>query len=312
MHVVAAEARRPLSGVVAYPSASLANRAVAYLEAGPAASAALVRDVLGLARAPRGVAERLAATLLEADPRVARTPDGRWTLVQGAATLPLDACRFAVVDVEATGPGPGAPGRIIEIAVVELAAGGGEARLALHTLVDPEQPIAPAVARLTGITDAAVRGAPPFARVADGVLTALAGAVFVAHHVQFDWGLVAAELERARALVLAGPRLCTVRLARRLLPPLASRTLDALAAHFGFAISGRHRAAPDAFAAARILAELLALARTRGAHTLADLVVRPARPRRPRRPRPAGLAGPAAPTASAISGPPPGVPGAAS
>jgi DNA polymerase III subunit epsilon len=256
--------------VVVDPAASLAQRAVAYLETGPAASGALVREVLGLSRTPRGVAERLAATLLGADPRVTRTPDGRWTLVRGDPSPTLDACRFAVVDVEATGPSPAQGGRIIELAVVELAAGGP--RLALETLVQPGQPIAPAVARLTGITDAVVRDAPRFGAVADRLVEALRGRVFVAHHVQFDWGLVAAELARSRALLLAGPRLCTVRLARRLLPPLASRTLEALARYFGFAIAGRHRAGPDAWAAARILAELLGLARARGATTLADVL----------------------------------------
>jgi DNA polymerase-3 subunit epsilon len=266
-----------------------------------------VRDVLGLARTPRGVAERLAATLLGADPRVARTPDGRWTLVRASPSPALDACRFAVVDVEATGPSPGAGGRIIELAVVELAGDGP--RLALETLVQPGQPIAPAVARLTGISDAVVRDAPRFGAVADRLVDALSGRVFVAHHVQFDWGLVAGELARSRALLLAGPRLCTVRLARRLLPPLASRTLDALARYFGFAIAGRHRAAPDAWAAARILAELLGLARARGAATLADLLaLRGARPGRRARPRtlaatparaPSDPSGPSAPRAAA-------------
>jgi len=240
-----------------------------------------VRDVLGLARTPRGMAERLATALLAQDPRVARTPDGRWTLVGADPSPALDACRFAVVDVEATGASPATGGRLIEVAVVELPPGGAAARLVLETLVDPERPIAPAVARLTGITDALVRGAPRFVAVADRLTAALSGAVFVAHHVQFDWGFVAAELARARALVLAGPRLCTVRLARRLLPPLASRSLDALAAYFGFTLGRRHRAAPDAFAAARILAELLALAQARGAVTLTDvLALRPARPAR--------------------------------
>jgi len=36
-----------VSGLTAFPSSSLVNRAAAYLEAGPASSVALVRDVLG-------------------------------------------------------------------------------------------------------------------------------------------------------------------------------------------------------------------------------------------------------------------------
>jgi DNA polymerase III subunit epsilon len=244
---------------------------VAYLEAGPAASGQLVREVLGLARTPRGAVERLATTLLGGDPRVTRTDDGRWALAASAAASPaLDGCRFAVVDLEATGTSTRRGARIIEVAVV--AVGGGDPGLVYHTLVNPEQSIPPVVARLTGITDALVRDAPPFERVVDDVLGALAGAVFVAHNVWFDWSFLAAELRRTRALLLAGPRLCTVRLARRLLPPLESRNLDALAHYFGFEIAGRHRAGPDALAAARILERLLGIARGRGARTLGDLM----------------------------------------
>ncbi|HEX4600741.1 MAG TPA: 3'-5' exonuclease, partial [Gemmatimonadales bacterium] len=184
-----------------------------------------MRDVLGLARAPRGVAERLAVTLLATDPRVARLADGRWTLTHEVQSPALDACRFAVVDVETTGTSPRHGGRVVEIAVVELAQGtdGADAPVIYETLVNPERPIAPVVTRLTGISDRAVQHAPRFADVAQGVLGALAGAVFVAHHVRFDWGFVAAELGRVSGLLLAGPRLCTVRLARRLVPGLESR-----------------------------------------------------------------------------------------
>jgi DNA polymerase-3 subunit epsilon len=244
---------------------------VAYLEAGPAASGPLVRDVLGLARAPRGTAERIARALLEQDPRVTRTGDGRWALAPSASrpSPSLDGCRFAVVDVEATGTNPRRGHRLLEVAVATLAADG--VRLAYETLVNPETPISPFVTRLTGISDEAARQAPTFDRVADDLLGALAGAVFVAHHARFDWAFLSAELYRTRSLLLVGPRLCTVRLARRLLPPLASRNLDALACYFGFEIAGRHRAGPDALAAARIFQRLVSIATDLGAVSLADL-----------------------------------------
>src|SRR5438132_91456 len=97
------------------------------------------------------------------------------------------------------------------------------------------------------------------------------GAVFVAHNVRFDWTFLLVELERARSLVLQGPRVCTLRLARRLLPALESRSLDTLAQFFGIEIERRHRAGPDAMAAARILGRLVGIAKEQGAGTLADL-----------------------------------------
>ena len=262
-----------MSGLTAFPSSSLVNRAAAYLEAGPASSVALVRDVLGLGATPRGLAARIAQALVGGDPRVTQTPEGRWTLAMAgtaAASPTLDACRFAVVDVETTGTSARAGGRIVEIAVVALEASGP--RVAFQSLVNPGVPLPPFVSRLTGISDAAVRGAPRFEEIADAVLASLTGAVFVAHSVRFDWGFVAAELERTRGLLLQGPRICTVRLARHLLPPLDALNLDSLADFLGITIEGRHRAAGDAVATARILGRMLAIARERGALTMADLV----------------------------------------
>jgi len=267
-----------VNGLTAFPSASLVNRAAAYLEAGPASSVALVRDVLGLGATPRALAARIAHALVGDDPRVAQTPEGRWVLAQTAndASSPaLDACRFAVVDVETTGTSARAGGRIVEIAVVVLEANAP--RVAFHSLVNPGVPLPPFVTRLTGISDAAVRGAPRFEEIADAVLASLAGSVFVAHSVRFDWGFVAAELERTRGLVLQGPRVCTVRLARRLLPPLDRRNLDTVADFLGITIEGRHRATGDAVATARIFGRMLAIARERGALTMADLLHPPTR-----------------------------------
>ena len=265
-----------MSGLTAFPSSSLGNRAAAYLEAGPASSVALVRDILGLGATTRGLAERIAHALVGDDPRVVQTPEGRWTLAAAAneaASPSLEACRFAVVDVETTGTSVRAGGRIVEIAVVAL--DGSEPRVAFHSLVNPGVPLSPFITRLTGISDAAVRGAPRFEEIADAVLASLAGSVFVAHSVRFDWGFVAAELERTRGLLLQGPRICTVRLARRLLPPLDRRNLDSVAEFLGITIEGRHRATGDAVATARILAHMLRVAQERGARTLRDLAQSP-------------------------------------
>jgi len=225
-----------------------------------------VRDVLGIARANRHTADRLATALLAPDPRFARTTDGRWTLAASPAASPaLDQCRFAVVDVETTGTRARRGDRVIEIAVVI------QGQVAFHTLVNPGVPIPPFVASLTGITDALVERAPSFDAVVDGLLHVFSGCVFVAHNARFDWAFLSAEVERARGLVLQGPRVCTMRLARRLLPDLPRRNLDAVAHHFDITIEGRHRAVGDAVAAARVLERLVGIAKEQGAGSLADL-----------------------------------------
>jgi DNA polymerase-3 subunit epsilon len=140
-----------------------------------------------------------------------------------------------------------------------------------HSLVNPGIPVPLFVASLTGITAAMVQEAPTFDTIVDRLLDALAGTVFVAHNARFDWNFVSAEVRRARGLVLQGPRVCTVRLARRLLPDLPRRNLDMVSYHFGIEIEGRHRAVGDAVAAAKCLARLLRIAKEGGAVSLADL-----------------------------------------
>ncbi|HEV8509430.1 MAG TPA: 3'-5' exonuclease [Gemmatimonadales bacterium] len=227
-----------------------------------------MRDVLGIIQANRHTADRIAATLLAPDPRFGRTDDGRWTLaaLPAEASPALDACRYAVVDVETTGVRAFRGDRIMEIAVVRL-----DGTVAFHSLVNPGIPIPPFVAGLTGIDAGMVRKAPPFEAIVDDLLDALEGCVFVAHNARFDWAFVSTEIERARGLLLQGPRVCTVRLARKLLPDLPRRNLDTVSYHFGIEIEGRHRATGDAVAAAKCLARMLRIAKGEGAVCLADL-----------------------------------------
>lgn len=254
----------------AVPEGTLVDRALSYLAAGPGESIALARDVLGLPHASPVIAERLAIALLGADPRVSRLDDGRWTVVPAGSGSPaLDACTFAVVDVETTGGRPSRGDRIVELAVVLVR--GDAVELAYESLVNPERPVAPFVVGLTGISDAMLRDRPVFAEIADDVLAVLGGRVFVAHNARFDWAFVSAELKRTRDRVLWGPRVCTVRLARRLVPELRSRGLDHVTQYFGITVEQRHRAAGDALATATVLLRLLELAREAGAGTLDDL-----------------------------------------
>jgi len=157
------------------------------------------------------------------------------------------------------------------------APGSAEPNVLFHSLVNPGIPVPPFVGSLTGITEAMLKEAPPFDAVVDALLHAFHDCVFVAHNARFDWAFVSAEVERARGLVLQGPRVCTMRLARRLLPDLPRRNLDTVSYHFGITIEGRHRALGDAVAAAKCLHRLVGIAKDQGAVTLADLTV-PVRP----------------------------------
>lgn len=271
-------------GVRAAPAGTLVDRSLRFLADQAADSLTLARDVLGIARATRAIADRVAVALLGSDPRVRRLVDGKWALATAAGeSAALSACTFAVVDVETTGSSAGRGDRITEIGVYTLS--DGQIALAFETLVNPERPIPNLVSALTRITDDMVRSQPTFAEIADDVVAALAGRVFAAHNARFDWAFLSRELRRTRDLTLEGPRICTVRLTRRLVPALRSRNLDAVAAYFGVEIERRHRAGSDALGTAQVLKRLLEVAEDTGVRTLEDLQAlgRPKRRRRRRR-----------------------------
>jgi DNA polymerase-3 subunit epsilon len=267
--------------MAARPESTLVDRALAALAEESRPARWLAAHVLGLVQAPDLIAERLAMALLGADPRVQRLADGRWALVSVATGAPLlEECAFAVVDVETTGGSAAGNDRIIEVAVVLVQ--GERRELVFESLVNPGRPIPGVVTGITGITDAMVRSAPPFETVAESLLDALAGRIFVAHNARFDWRFVTAELRRVRALRLEGTHFCTVRLARRLVEGAESCALDALTFRFDLQNPARHRAAGDALATAELLQRLLSLARQAGARTVADLERLQARHRRRR------------------------------
>jgi DNA polymerase-3 subunit epsilon len=271
-------------GTSAYPDSTLLERVLAQLRLEPRTPSTLCHEVLGLLGAPAVICDRVAIALLGADPRVRQLDDGRWGLVPEAQGSPLlDDCAFAVVDVETTGMRAANGDRITEIAVAVVH--GQRREIVFQSLVNPERPIPRAVCAITNITNDMVRNAPRFSEVAERLLAALAGRVFVAHNARFDWNFVSAELRRSRDLTLDGARFCTVRLARRLVTGVRSCGLDNLCRFFGFQNEARHRAAGDALVTAELLCRLLSLAREEGARTLQDLMLIEARRTRRRRRR---------------------------
>ena len=79
-----------------------------------------------------------------------------------------------------------------------------------------------------------------------------------------DWRFICHEMGMATGMTLSGRQLCTVRMSRRLLPQLPSRSLDGLALFFGVEIESRHRALDDAVATAHVLLRLIDMAEDQG------------------------------------------------
>jgi len=181
---------------------------------------------------------------------------------------PLNEITFVVLDVEAI-IARSRPARIIELGAYRVH--DGQIAAEFQTLLNPEAPLPRFVAGLTGISELMLSSAPKFAEVAGAWLDFAGDAVLVAHNSDFDLPLLNREIERVfPGQRMRNPELCTVDLARRLLRNSAGHNLDALADHFGFEITQRHRAAGDAHATARVLLCLLDQLQEFGVRTLSE------------------------------------------
>lgn len=160
---------------------------------------------------------------------------------------------YAVVDIETTG-GYTAAGSITEIAIRVF--DGENVTGSLDTLVKPEQRIPLYITRLTGIDNEMVRDSPAFQEVAKRVFEMLQGCIFVAHNVNFDYSFIKHHLGEA-GYNYDAPRLCTVRMARKIKPGLRSYSLGTLCDALDIPIENRHRAGGDADATVTLLTKLL-------------------------------------------------------
>jgi len=188
------------------------------------------------------------------------------TLDQG---IPLDEVTFCVVDLETTGGSP-RDCKITEVGAVKYR--GGERLGSFQALVDPEVPIPPFIAHLTGISDHLVAGHPPIEEVMPAFLEFARGAVFVAHNAGFDFSFVNVNLGRLDYAPIPGPPVCTAKLARRVVwPDVPNVKLQTLAKYFRTRVTPIHRALDDAEACAEVLHGLLDLGGRLGILTLGDL-----------------------------------------
>lgn len=156
---------------------------------------------------------------------------------------------FAIVDIETTGGMPHMHG-ITEIAIVMH--NGVEVTGKYVTLVNPRQKIPPFIVNMTGISDAMVAEAPLFEEVAPQIYNLLKDRIFVAHNVSFDYSFVHYLLGKA-GFQWSAPKLCTIRLSRKVFPGLQKYGLGSLTRDLGIRIEGRHRAWGDAQATAEVL-----------------------------------------------------------
>jgi len=160
---------------------------------------------------------------------------------------------FAIVDIETTG-GSASHGGITEIAVVIH--DGQNIIHEFQTLLNPNMPIPAYITGLTGIDGTLLRDAPTFDEIADQLWELIEGRVFVAHQVNFDFSFIREAFLRV-GKDFNSPRLCTVRLARKIFPGMGSYSLGRICEQRKIPILARHRAMGDAKATALLFDQMV-------------------------------------------------------
>ncbi len=160
---------------------------------------------------------------------------------------------YAIVDIETTG-GHAASGAITEIAIILH--NGHDIEGSFHTLINPQCLIPRYITALTGITEEMVRDAPAFSEVAPVIYNLLADRIFVAHNVNFDYSFIRHHLGKNN-IEWEVPKLCTVRLSRKVFPGHPSYSLGNICRSLHIQLTDRHRAKGDAMATAALFSMIL-------------------------------------------------------
>ena len=160
---------------------------------------------------------------------------------------------YAIIDIETTGGQYNEEG-ITEIAIYKF--DGHEVVDQFISLVNPEKPIQPFVVKLTGINNAMLGSAPKFYEVAKRIIEITEGCVIVAHNASFDYRILKTEFRRL-GFDFKKQTLCTVELAKKLIPGQESYSLGKLVRSLGIPMADRHRASGDALATVKLFKMLL-------------------------------------------------------
>ncbi len=166
---------------------------------------------------------------------------------------PLAGTEFIALDTETNGLG-GDQCELTEIGAVLV--GGGELHERWDSLVHTNMPLGRGIQRFTGITQEMIDVAPESDAVLPSLELMLRGRVLVAHNAAFDRRVLRQAFTRIGMQWPDPPAICTVALARSLLPLQRERRLAALAGALGIEVHVSHRALADAETCGRILCAL--------------------------------------------------------
>ncbi len=167
---------------------------------------------------------------------------------------PMDQFDLVIFDFETTGLNV-ASDQIIEMGALRRKPDGTITEFS--TLIDPGQSLPEVTTRICGITDDMLKGKPKIHEVMDKFLEFIEGGILVAHNADFDYPFLKQSCSRLGKKI-DFPCFCTLKMSRKLLPDLESKSLDSLAKHYALEFIARHRSVGDCEVTLKVLENLLA------------------------------------------------------
>ena len=161
---------------------------------------------------------------------------------------------YVCLDLETTGLDP-KHDKIIEIGAVKVK--DREVVDLMETFVNPQRPLEERIIILTGIKDEQLQDAPDITDVLPKLIDFIGDDILLGHRVSFDYSFVKKAAINQR-LKFEKFGIDTLKLARKFLPDLESRSLEFLCRHFEIEHSA-HRALADAKATSELYYKLTEL-----------------------------------------------------
>ena len=168
------------------------------------------------------------------------------------------------LDLETTGLDPGNDA-ILEIGALKFTSDGIDDEF--HTLINPKRQIPPQISKLTGITDAMVRGAPDIEEVLDELEAFAGNHPIVGHNISFDLAFL-----RKHDLCKRNQAVDTYEMAAVVLPAAGRYNLQALRQNFDIPFEATHRALADAKVTYAVFKKLYARIAGLPLHVLQEIV----------------------------------------
>lgn len=154
----------------------------------------------------------------------------------------LEQLSYIVVDLETTGLDP-ANDEIIEIGAIKI--GNGEVKDIFNKLIKPERQIPAGITELTGISQEMVNDELPIKPVLEKFAAFIDDSILMAHNADFDISFLKNNFKKYLNKDLHNFTVCTLLVARDILPNLENHKLHTIAKYFGVEVANRHRAIGD-------------------------------------------------------------------